>query len=137
MKTALKANHQPVGLDAGILIARICLVVLMLTHGYPKLMLLFSGGMEKFPSILGMGSSLSLLLAIFSEVVCSLLILVGFKTRWATVPIIITMLVAGFHFHYSDPFTVKENAILYLVGFLLLFFTGGGRFSVDAVANRR
>lgn len=127
-----KMNPTAKGHDAGILIARVSLAVLMLTHGYPKVMLLFSGNGAKFPAVLGMGSMLSLLLAIFSEVICSLLVLIGFKTRLASVPIIITMIVAAFHFHINDPFSAKENAILYLVGFLLLLFTGSGKYSVDA-----
>jgi putative oxidoreductase len=41
------------------------------------------------------------------------------------------MCVAAFVIHGSDPFSGKELALMYLVPFLTLVFTGAGRFSLD------
>jgi len=117
--------------DLGLLVLRVSISVLMLTHGFPKLMKLFSGGEIKFPDPIGIGATGSLSMAVFSEFFCSILVLIGFKTRWASIPLAITMFVAAFVIHGSDPFGRKEKAILYLVTYIVLFITGSGRFSLD------
>lgn len=115
----------------GLLILRLFSGGLMLVHGVPKLMNLFTQSPIQFPDPIGVGATVSLALAVFSEFICAVLIILGFKTRWATIPLIITMAVAGFVVHFSDPFGRKEKAILYLVMYVTLFFTGAGKYSVD------
>jgi putative oxidoreductase len=56
----------------------------------------------------------------------------GYKTRYALIPLIITMLVAGLITHLDDPWGKKELAVLYFTVFLTLFLTGPGKYSVDA-----
>jgi putative oxidoreductase len=68
---------------------------------------------------------------IFAELICAVLVALGLFTRMATVPLIITMAVAFFVAHGADPFAKKELAFLYMTGFLGLFFTGPGDFSVQ------
>uniref|UniRef100_UPI0040489ACD DoxX family protein n=1 Tax=Algoriphagus sp. TaxID=1872435 RepID=UPI0040489ACD len=70
-------------------------------------------------------------LAIFAEVGCSFLVMIGFKTRWATIPLMITMLVAIFYAHTADPFSKKELPLLFFTLFLSILISGGGRYSVD------
>ena len=41
------------------------------------------------------------------------------------------MFVAAFIVHFDDPFKNKELAILYLVGFLIIFLMGPGKYSID------
>lgn len=114
----------------GLLILRVGLSALMLTHGIPKLMNALEGNFD-FPDPIGLGATVSLILTIIAEVLCPLLIIIGYKTRLATIPVIITMLVALFVVHWSDPIGVKEKAILYLVGYLAVAFMGPGKLSVD------
>ncbi len=113
------------------LILRIGFGGFMLTHGIPKLMKLFAGGEIKFPDPLHLGSTTSLVLTVFAEVVCAVLIVVGFKTKWATWPLVITMLVAAFVVHGSDPWGKKEFALLYAVGFIAIGMLGAGKYSID------
>jgi putative oxidoreductase len=101
-------------------------------HGWGKLMA-WSQKADTFPDPLGVGSPVSLALAIFAELFCALLLAVGLGTRLVVVPLIVTMVVAAFVVHGGDPWQRKELAVLYLVGFLVLLVTGGGRFSLDAV----
>jgi putative oxidoreductase len=102
----------------------------MLVHGWQKLSG-FSELADKFPDPIGMGSSLSLVMAIAAEVGCSLLLIAGLGTRLAAVPLAFTMLVALFVVHGSDPWQKKELAACYLAVYATLMLTGAGRFSVD------
>jgi putative oxidoreductase len=104
--------------------------MLLFSHGLPKL-LTFSERSQTFADPLGVGSTLSLVLAIFAEVFCSAGVILGVLTRWASVPVIITMLTLVFIVHAEDPWQKKELALCYLVPFLCLFIAGGGRFAVD------
>ena len=123
--------------DAILLLVRIAIASFMLVHGLPKLQALLSGGPVQFPDIFGMGSTLSLALAVFAEVLCSFFILVGFGTRAATIPLIITMLVAVFHVHASDPFLKQEMGLHYLLIYGVLLFAGSGKYSADYLVARQ
>jgi putative oxidoreductase len=109
----------------------VALAALMLRHGLPKL-LHFDERAAGFPDPLGVGHATSLVLAIFGEVVCSLLLVPGVLVRLTAIPFCTTMAVAFFLVHADDPFDDKELAFLYLVGGLVVLLGGGGRFSVDA-----
>ena len=117
--------------DMGLLLLRVSIASLMLFgHGFEKLVG-FSEKAAHFPDPLGFGPVVSLSLTIFAEFFCSIAILFGFFTRYATVPLIITMLVAIFVIHGDDPWKKQEFATLYLVPYFTLLFTGSGRYSVD------
>ena len=82
--------------DFGLLAVRLLAGGMMLTHGIPKIDRVFGEGPVKFADPFGLGPEISLVLVIFAEVACSLLVMVGLKTRLATIPLLITMLVAAF-----------------------------------------
>lgn len=121
----------PINLDGILLISRVAIAALMLVHGLPKMVTLFSGDPVAFPGVLGMSPVLSLGLAVFAEVICSVLILVGLGTRLAVIPLISTMLVAVFYIHMADPFAKQELGLHYLLVYVILFLAGSGRYSVD------
>lgn len=122
--------------NLGLLILRASLGLMMLSaHGWGKLMN-FGAKSATFPDVIGLGSQVSLSLAVFSEFFCSIFLVAGFLTRWASLPLIATMGVAAFIHHASDPFRVKEKAILYLIGFIVILFTGAGDFSVDKLLKK-
>jgi len=128
--------------SVGLLVFRVVFGGFMLFgHGWSKLMS-FSEAMSKFPDPLGIGSELSMGCAIFSEVVCSVLVILGLATRVAVFPLVFTMAVAALMVHGGDPLfmgdgAAKEPALVYLTAFLLLFFTGPGNFSLDALCSRK
>ena len=136
MKKLLSANQYMANRDIVMLFVRVTIAALMLSHGIPKLVSLFSGNVQ-FPSILGLSAELSLSLAVFAEVICSLFILFGVATRFATIPLIITMLIAVFHFHAADPFAKQELGLMYLLAYVILFFTGSGKYSIDYLVQRK
>ena len=117
-------------IDLGLLILRVGLSGLMLTHGYPKLVDLIQGNFA-FANPIGLGGTVTLILTVIAEVICPVLILVGVKTRIASIPPIIAMSVAAFIVHASDPIATKEKALLYLIGFLAIGLMGAGKISLD------
>lgn len=131
MKRIINVNKASGTIDIALLIARSGIAVLMLTHGIPKMMMLLSGAPIQFPGLLGMSPELSLSLAVFAEVVCSILLLAGFATRLAVVPLITTMLVAALFIHAADPFAKQEPSLQYLLVYVILLLAGSGKYSID------
>jgi putative oxidoreductase len=122
--------------DLAILIIRMGAGGMMLTHGLPKIHRLFGEGPVKFADPFGMGPEVSLALAIFAEVICAGLIMAGFKTRLAAIPLMLTMLTAAFYAHWDDPFGKKELPLLYFLVFIALLIMGSGRFSLDKLSKK-
>lgn len=120
-----------------LLVLRLAIAALMLTHGLPKLSKLLEGGEIQFGNPIGLGPGISLALAVFAEVFCSLLIGIGLGTRLASIPLMFTMIVAAFISHGADPFARKEMAILYLLFYITLFFAGSGKYSLDFLLTRK
>ena len=123
-----KSNTTKVSLL--LLAVRIIFGILLMNHGIQK----WSSFQELstvFPDPLGIGSPLSLGLAIFGELVCSMAFIIGFLYRLAMIPMIFTMIVAFFVIHANDVFAVKELAFIYLVVFVLMYIAGPGKFSID------
>jgi len=117
--------------DFGLLFLRLTFGLMMAAHGYGKVQDLIAGK-TAFPDPIGIGSAPSLALAAFAEFLCALAVVVGLKTRWAAIPVVITMLVAAFVIHASDGWEKQELPLLYAAGFLTLAFTGGGGYALDA-----
>jgi putative oxidoreductase len=134
----------------GLLILRVGVGGYLASHGWGKLQMLLAGEFEKFGDPIGLGAGLSLGLVVFVEFVCSLMVMLGLATRLAAIPVVVTMVVAAAVAHGSDPWTMeqaykifmageskfpvsKEPALLFLVPFLALVFTGAGQLSLDAL----
>ena len=112
------------------LILRLGFSGMMLSHGWGKFNNLISGNFS-FADPIGIGEAPTLVLAVLGEFVSPILLIVGFKTRMATILPIATMITAAFIVHAADPWANKEHALLYLVGFLGIFLLGGGKYSLD------
>jgi len=135
----LQLDFLPRSADAGLLVLRLWLgLSLLLLHGWRKLTG-FSEMSGKFPDPLGVGSQMSLAMAVFGEVICALLVALGLFTRGAAAVLAITMATAFFLVHkgvLSGP-NSGELAFVYLAGWITLFITGAGRFSLDAKLGGR
>lgn len=136
MRNTFSTRHSS-KTDLALLIARVGIALLMLTHGLPKMEKLLAGGDIQFASVFGMSPAVSLFFAVLTEVGCSLLLLLGLGIRLATVPLIITMLVAAFSIHAADPFSKQEPALQYLLVYIVLLLAGGGKYSVDGLLLRK
>ncbi len=117
-------------INIGLLILRLGFSVGFMTHGYDKLIRIFSGNF-KFSDPIGIGSTLSLFLTAFAEFVAPIFLIIGFKTRLLSIFPIITMFVAFVISHDGDPFSKKEKSFIYLIAFITIFFTGPGKYSID------
>lgn len=131
MKNTYKTNLNLRSIDFGLLLMRIAFAGLLLTHGFPKFLKFFGDDAIKFADPLGFGEVFSFSFAVFAEFICSVFILFGFLTRLATIPILITMTVVVFAVWLPEGFGKMELPLAYLLAFLVLFFTGGGKYSVD------
>lgn len=121
----------------GALLLRSGVSLLMMTHGWPKLQKLMSGGQIEFFDFLGLGPAVSLFLAVVGELVAPLLIIIGFQTRLAAGLAAFTMAVAAFYVHAGDPLGDREAALMYFIGFLAIALLDHGRWSVDAMVKAK
>lgn len=117
--------------DAGLAVLRFAPAFFMaFVHGWDKLVN-FQDYSKEFYNFLGLGDSFSLALVVFSELICSILIIFGLFTRLATIPLIITMAVIVIDFGLGNPISEYEKPILYLIIFTTLMITGAGKYSLD------
>ena len=130
LKNFLKPIKLPDAADWAVLILRVGISLLMVTHGYAKLSKFMSGD-HAFGDPIGIGEELSLILTIGAEFFCSILLIIGLASRAVLIPLLFTMLVVLFIVHANDPFDKKEHALLFIIPYITLLFTGPGRFSFD------
>jgi len=131
------SKTNPIIIDIALLIVRLFVGFAMLSHGYPKLQMLLEGGDIKFYDFLGLGSTVTLILVVFAEFVCSIFLILGLFTRIAVGFLMFTMIIAGFVVHGADPFEKREMSFLYLGIYLLLITFGAGRISIDGMIEKR
>lgn len=133
MNSFIRKTLPVANVHLGLLLLRTVAAAFMLTHGIPKLMQFFSDEPIKFADVFGMGPVVSLALVTFAEFLCSVFIFLGLFTRIAAIPLVVNMFVAAFYAHSTDPFSVKEMALLFLLIFTFLLLTGGGKYSIDGI----
>ena len=117
-------------LNLGLLILRLGFSIGLMTHGYGKFLRLINGNF-KFSDPIGIGISPSLFLASFGEFIAPIFIIIGWKTRLFTIFPVFTMIVAFAIAHDGDPFSRKEKSLMYLIAFIVIYFTGPGKYSLD------
>jgi putative oxidoreductase len=122
-------SHKPFPSFA-LLILRASFGLMMLTHGWPKLMD-FSQKASSFPDPLHLGRGISLGLVIFAEFFCSILVVIGLGTRFAAFPIMVAMFIVSFIINGSHPVSDRELSILYLSAFTAILMLGAGNYSLD------
>ena len=135
MKKLLSTKYSAGAFNAAMLLLRLGVGILMMNHGYDKLVH-YGSRHSKFMDFLGIGSSISLALVIFAEFFCSLFIVLGLFTRLAVIPLIIAMSVALFKAHQAQFFGDGEKAALYLSAYIVLLLVGPGRVSVDSMVGK-
>ncbi len=118
-----------------ILSARIFFGVLFFIHGLDKLMN-FNSLVDNYPSVLGFGSYMTLMVTIFNEFCCSLFLMAGLLQRILAIPMFLSMAVAFFDVH-DAMLPEGELALIYFVVFFILFLVGPGKYSVDYMIDMR
>ena len=120
----------PISIDFAVLIIRVIPSLFLMTHGWDKLANLLHGDWS-FADPIGLGEPISLVLTIFAEFVCSILVILGLFTRPALIILMVLMTIIIFIVHGADPIGDKEHPALYLAIYATIFITGPGRMSVD------
>lgn len=123
------SNSGSILKDIILLVVRVFVGFAMLSHGFPKLQMLLAGGKIEFFDFMGMGPVVSLVLTVFAEFVCSILLILGLFTRVSLGFLVFTMAIAAFFVHGADPFEKREMSLIYLSVYLLLMVCGAGKFS--------
>lgn len=136
MDKIFSVSRSAASVDFALLIARVGVGALMLVHGISKIPMLSQSPIQ-FYDFMGLGDQVSLWLALFAEIGCSILVIFGFATRLAVIPLIITMLVAVFIIHAEDPFVKQEMGLHYILIYVMLLLTGAGKYSIDYLISKR
>lgn len=103
---------------------------LMLLHGTQKI-INYAEWAPQFGNPIGLGPEISLMLCIFAEFFCTLLVMLGLFTRTAVIPLIANMCVIVFIVHAEDSLKDKELAVIFLFIFLAIYASGPGKYSLD------
>ena len=135
MRSFFSAGYRTWAFNLAALILRIGGAVLMMPHGYDKLVN-FKQYSQNFMHFLGFSGTVSLGLVVFAEFFCSILVILGLATRLAVIPLIIDTFVALAIAHNFDFFGKGEHAALFLTIFLAILFVGPGKISVDGMINK-
>ena len=119
--------------NIALLILRVVFAGSMLYgHGLSKFNKLIQGDFS-FANPLGIGEAPTLFLAVFSEFLAPIFIIIGYKTKFFSFFPAATMFVAAFIVHMAggDPFGRIEKPLLFLVGFIVIMMMGPGKYSID------
>ena len=118
-----------------ILVLRVFFGILFFSHGIDK-MINFNELSYTYPSVLGFGSYMTLMVSIFCEFACSLFLIVGLLVRITVIPMIAAMAVAFFDIH-DGMFPAGELSLIYMILFIILYITGPGRYSIDYLIDMK
>src|SRR5258708_2766262 len=117
MKKFLSTNYSAMSFNVATLALRLGFGLLIcINHGFQKLVH-FSNQETIFYDSFHLGHRTSLILVIFSEVFCAILLVLGLFTRVAALVMVVSMSVAVFLFHKGQTLAQHEPAMLYLGAF--------------------
>ncbi|MFJ4497486.1 DoxX family protein [Pseudomonas atacamensis] len=116
--------------DIGLLFLRVSGgLFLLCVHGLPKL-LDFTAQLQLIEDPFHIGAHLTLILAIFAEVLCPLLIVAGVLARLACLPILFVLLVALLVVHPQWSVAEGQFGWLLLILFTTVLIAGPGRLAI-------
>lgn len=122
--------------DLGLLILRITVAGLMLFHGIAKL-----GHLDGIKGMLSTNGLPEFMAygAYITEIIAPLIIIVGYRTRLASLVFFLGMLFIIFLAHANDIFAISDKGALqneliyfYTFGSVALFFTGAGKYAISS-----
>ncbi|HEX6628291.1 MAG TPA: DoxX family protein [Gemmatimonadaceae bacterium] len=131
-------SPSPNQVSVGLAVLRIAAGAVFLDHGYQKLFKMGIGGVTGFFGQVGVPlPSVMATLITLLEVFGAVAIIVGFLTRPLALAFVLDMLGAIFLVQLKNGFSKFELEFLLLGAAIALFFTGAGRYSIDAMIAGR
>ena len=103
---------------------------LLWVHGLPKL-LNYNAQLQVIEDPFHLGANVTLMLAIFAEVLCPLLIIAGVLVRLACLPILAVLLIALLVVHAQWSLDEGQFGWLLLILFTSLLIAGPGRLALN------
>lgn len=126
-----ESRHQ----DLGLLFLRGSGALFLLwVHGLPKL-LNYSEQLKQIEDPFHLGAHVTLLLAIFAEVLCPLLIIAGVLVRLACLPILAVLVIAMVVVHPEWTLLEGQFGWLLLIMFTSILISGPGRLALEKKAG--
>lgn len=92
-------------------------------------MIEFATFLEKFSFPFPMYSAV---ISVYAQLFAGVMIILGFKIRWASLLMIVNFLVALIMVHRNDTFEGMTPALAILFACLLFLFNGAGKFGLDS-----
>lgn len=126
--------------DTGLLLQRLSINVLILFHGIANL----TSNYSFIKSLLnGIGIPEFVAYSVFiGEIIAPILIIIGWRSRLASLVLAFNMLVAVLMAHPTDVFTLNqfggwgiELQGLYLFGAIVIFLSGAGKYAVSTTSK--
>ncbi|MBQ7822727.1 MAG: DoxX family protein [Bacteroidaceae bacterium] len=122
-------------LSLAILFLRVFIGIMMIPYGWGKITDFDRYAENFFDDPIGIGHLPSLILTIFAQIICSVFLIIGFRTRISAIILAFNMAVAT-KYHFYDPFSVKALPILFLGIYITIIMLGGGRYTLDKWLTR-
>ena len=79
----------------------------------------------------------SAFLSVYAQLICGVLFIVGFATRYAAVMMIVNFMAALVIAHIGDTYPNMFPALMMLAGACFFLLHGAGKLSVDSLVERR
>lgn len=135
MKTLIRkltdTNPAGKGLHLPLLVFRVLLSLeLMYAHGLKKIGIGVAQA-ETVPNPLHLPEMLNNVFAVSANLIFPIFVILGLFTRLAVLPILSVTLIGYFILHFHDTPLVKDTPFMYSLSYLLIFFLGAGKYSLD------
>ncbi|MGV3658458.1 MAG: DoxX family protein [Chitinophagaceae bacterium] len=73
----------------------------------------------------------SAIVSVYAQAIAGLLLIIGYKTRWAALTMVVNFLIAFFMVHWGQPYDQLTSVLSMLFISVLFLFTGAGKYSID------
>lgn len=103
---------------------------LIVVHGFKKIGVGVKEA-EHIPNPLHLPEMINNVFAISANIFFPFLVLIGFCTRAATLPILSVTLTGYFVLHWNDAALIRDTPFMYSIVFLLILIIGPGKYSID------
>ena len=104
-------------------------------HGAKKI-INFQDEVQHIPDPFNMGGYTATVIAIFSNVVCSIFVALGLFTRAFAIGAFMIPFIGLLIVHAGDPWAVKDVPLMYSIAFAVIIVLGPGKFSLDRVISK-